>query len=127
MNATVRAEYKRLRRKGWTASDAMHAAEVNAAFEEAEAEGLVAFEVIPDESADLSFLDQDCMEDVREAEYSRADSCGTWGIVATVNGKTVDSVWGFIGDDWKDSGYDTDVKAAALRVIEPTPSHWCAL
>jgi hypothetical protein len=37
----------------------------------------------------------------------RCPCCGTW--------KTVDSCWGFVGGDWKDSGYDLDIKQAALE------------
>jgi len=29
----------------------------------------------------------------------------------------MDSCWGFVGDDWKDSGYDIDFKEAGLRKI----------
>lgn len=37
----------------------------------------------------------------------KCPTCGEW--------ITVDSCWGFVGDDWKGSGYDLDVKAAALE------------
>jgi hypothetical protein len=52
------------------------------------------------------------------AEIRRADALGVVGIVgqAYVGGEweTVDSVWGFIGDDWDQSGYDADIMRGAM-------------
>ena len=36
----------------------------------------------------------------------KCPACGQW--------ETVDSVWGFVGDDWEMSGYDEDLALAAM-------------
>lgn len=44
--------------------------------------------------------------------WDRIENEGVWGLVGEVKCKccgswtTTDSVWGFVGDDWKNSGYD---------------------
>ncbi len=54
-------------------------------------------------------------------EMRRADREGVYVIVGQVfdaygdhEWHTVDAVHGFIGDDWRDSGYDTDVMSVAM-------------
>jgi len=121
----IATEYARLRRLGWKAIEAFDAAKVRAAF--LDAGDCVELEVVPDLDADLSFLNQDCFADCAENERDRANREGCWGVVAKAYGETVDSVWGFIGDDWKDSGYDVDLMRAALRAVEPTPATWMAI
>jgi hypothetical protein len=140
MDAATQREYRRLRNLGWKPDDALRAAKITVAFRDAEADGLVEFEVVPDEYLGIEDLEGDVfkaelhpeiprsqIERERKEFHDRIEHDGVWGIVSKVNGKTIDSVWGFVGDDWKDSGYDTDVKAAALDIIEPTPAHWMAL
>lgn len=76
--------------------------------------------VEPDYDLDLSYLDQRDDDDSwlfpdRQSEYDRAQNEGGWGIVGQFRcprcgqWESADSVWGFIGDDWRGSGYDTDV------------------
>ena len=81
--------------------------------------GLVSMLLKPDDSPNLSFLEQDEFADYRRAEYARANNDGVWGIVGVYHGRnvkgTADSCWGFIGEDWKDSGYDIDIKANTIE------------
>lgn len=75
----------------------------------------------PDELADLSYLDQDEFSDIRDDEYDRANRDGCWGAIAEYWNEVgaewmhADSIWGFIGDDFEGSGYDDDLKRAALE------------
>jgi hypothetical protein len=55
-----------------------------------------------------------------KAERERIDRDGVWGLIGQVKcsecgqWKDIDSVWGFVGEDWKDSGYDVDIMAACV-------------
>jgi hypothetical protein len=87
----------------------------------------------PDNDADLEFLEGDCFnpevnkinpETLKRQEKEFIDKInrdGVWGIVSEVKclccgeWTQADSCWGFVGDDWKESGCDLDVKAAALE------------
>lgn len=126
----VRREYARLRGLDWTASSAYRAARVHEAFEAAEADGLVRFEAKVDECADLDELVGDeATEEERAQIAERCERDGVWGIVseylvapctacgAQERWEVADSVWGFVGADYEDSGYDVDVKASALEKI----------
>lgn len=59
-------------------------------------------------------------ERVRRELWDRIERDGVVGIVgerwdgAAEEWVTVDSVWGFVGDDWRWSGYDDDVMRATL-------------
>ena len=94
---------------------------------------IVRIRIEPDDSADLDNLLGDCFDpDVnsdiqphvlarqRQEEIDRINRDGVYGIIGEYkcpccgNWQQVDSCWGFIGDDWKDSGYDLDIKQAAL-------------
>ena len=109
------SEYKRLRRLGWRASDAARAARVTERFDDAEAEELVRIHTMADYDADTSYWTPD--------DYARAERDGVWGLCSDYRCPlcggwvSADSVFGFIGDDYHDSGYDTDVKAEALRLL----------
>ena len=118
----ITREYKRLRKLGHKACDAYRAAVVSTEFEALEHDGRVSLELAPDLDADLSYLEQDHFTDYREEIYARANEEGCWGVVVKVEGAAIDSVWGFIGDDWKDSGHDTDLKLAAIEAAKSTPS-----
>ncbi len=100
-------------------------------FQTLESDGLVRLSIEPDECVDLDFLlgetyDPDLnpsinpqrLERERQQEIDRINNEGVWGIVGQYhNGKgwvSVDSVWGFIGDDWKASGYDDDIMKATI-------------
>lgn len=125
---THATEYRRLRAKGWTAQEAWRAAKVNVAFAIAEEAGQVRFRVIediePHDPGDPGdFRSQSERDRYFQAIQDRVKRYGTWGIVSEVlcrecqSWRHVDSVWGFIGDDTTDNGYDTDIKLAALEAI----------
>lgn len=123
-------EYRRLRALGHVAISAMRDARTAVAWEKAERAGLVCLDVEPDELGyDDSYIDT--WDDVSPAKREKArkelwaqiDREGVYGLVAkvlTADGRwqVVDGVCGFIGDDWKDSGYDADMKLAALRALD---------
>jgi len=121
----VKTEYYRLRAAGYHAGHALSAARTNARWQALESAGLVEWRVIPDEMADLSWLDQPEFSRQRQSEIDRANRLGCWGIAGHYRtepgGKWLvgDSVWGFIGDDWQNSGYDPDIKAETIsRLVD---------
>lgn len=133
-------EYERLRRKGFRASEALRAARINDAFEWAEYDGTLRFEVVYcDEPYDDSYVDtwhdktETQREHVKGEIRRRVEVDGHTGIRVVrlgENGETVDvpySVYGFIGNDGRDSGCDVDMKLDALTMIAKTPLHWEAL
>lgn len=73
--------------------------------------------ILPDDSADLSWLDETGKRDKVQLERAKRDGC--WGMVGQFwNGtewENADSIWGFIGDDFRNSGYDTDIMHATLK------------
>jgi hypothetical protein len=87
----------------------------------------------PDHFPDLSYLGQECFADVRDGEYERARKDGVWGIESQYNlgdGRgwvSADSVWGFIGDDYKGSGYDDDIRSAAISALRERIRMRCRL
>ena len=116
----VRKEYARRRALGWSASYALQCAKTAARFADLEGEDRVRFRVEPDH---MPFEHGD-MGDEKETN-ERIDRDGLWGIVSERRCSKcgswhhVDSVWGFIGEDWRDSGYDTDVMQAAIDAEDP--------
>lgn len=91
----------------------------------------VRFRVVPDETYSLEDLEGDCFEphvnpDIpasklqrdREEFIAKVNHEGVWGIVGEYfDGETwrhADSCFGFVGDDWKHSGYDTDIMRTTL-------------
>lgn len=56
-----------------------------------------------------------------KAARERANRDGMWGIESQfwdgAEWQYADSCWGFIGDDWKGSGYDVDLMASALDAL----------
>lgn len=105
-------------------------------WEHAEDAGLVRFRTLPDEgpydAGDT--YDVDMHKDTvpggeraivaqRKAEESRLERDGLWGIACdyrvspSMPWTPGDSVWGFVGDDWQDSGYDVDVRAETLASL----------
>lgn len=59
-----------------------------------------------------------------KAISQRVDREGVWGIVGKFRASSddawqdADSVWGFIGRDWQDSGYDDDVRRSVLAALD---------
>lgn len=129
-NETIEREYRRLRGAGWRACDAWRAACTRAAFDALEAAGVVRLRVEVDEVLyDDSYIDTwtDKTEAWRKRErketWARIEHEGVWGLISEyldpVDGwVTIWDCWGFIGDDWRDSGYDTDARGAAVKAFE---------
>jgi len=130
----VGRELQRLLAKQWALPDAMRAARVKAAFEWFE-DIYWTLEAVPDEDQ----YDDSWLEDPQEKKelWDRIEREGVWGVRAlwrltthhdrTLSAKweLADATWGFVGDEWKDSGYDTDLRRAAmhafLEAAEATP------
>jgi hypothetical protein len=105
--------------------------DIRSRWQEAEDQGLVRLNVVPDYCTDDEYLfgdtyDPDVNSDIRPAVLARQkkeaieriDRDGVWGIESEFyDGEewvSADRIWGFVGDDWKDSGSDLDVCVAAL-------------
>ena len=126
MNGFVLAEYRRLRRKDWPAKDALRAAKIHDVFTDLVNDGLAKLEVEPEDCPyDDSFVDT--WTDMRESDRARykkklqerVERDGHNCLVAYVlhedeSWESVDSCGGFAGDDWRDSGYDADLKLAVI-------------
>lgn len=124
----IRRKYARLRALGYRAHAAMEAARIEVSWQRREAGEhdapdaihCVRVRMVPDQDADLSYLEQDEFADARASEYERANRDGVWGVIteyfdeASREWVQADSCWGFVGDDWNGSGYDIDMKRAAL-------------
>ncbi len=121
-------EYLRLRAAGWKADEAFRTARAFVAFTALEQEGYVRLRVEPDADVDLSYLeDRDVFtEEQDNEERARVSRLGVWGIIVEARNplagedgpwQHIDSCWGFIGDDWKDSGYDTAFYENAIKWI----------
>lgn len=115
--------YRELRRLGWRASDALRSARIRAEFAALEG-NQVRLRVVPDD--DWSFAIECACDDAERCtarNRERAERDGVWGIVSeyldplTGEWEHADSVWGFIGDDWENSGADDDVRQAALDAL----------
>jgi len=126
--------YREYRRKGWPPNWAIHQARTRVAWEKAEAEGVVRMRVEPDECSNLDDLLGDVynpdvntdihparLEREKEQEIQRINDYGVWGIIGEYKcpccgeWTNADSVWGFVDEDWRDSGYDSDVMASTLE------------
>jgi len=94
--------------------------------------GNVRLRLVPDEATSVEDLEGDCfspkanpnvpasrLERDREEFIAKVSREGVWGIVGEYFDGEVwqhaDSCFGFVGDDWKDSGYDTDIMRATLN------------
>ena len=129
MDQDTRKEFARLRRVGFGASQALRGAHINVAFAAAERRGLVRLDVVCDhECYDDSYIDSwtdvsaSQREQARRETRARLESDGVWGVQTFARQSCgamheVDSCWGFLGDDWRDSGYDHDLRRTALDAI----------
>jgi hypothetical protein len=149
MNATILRNYKRERSKGILAKHALQNAKTRAEWYEKECGehddpemGSVRLRIVPDECADLADLDGDTFNPKVNPEIPRArlereqkeyhdkiDRDGVWGVIGEYyDGETwqhADSCFGFVGEDWKDSGYDVDIMQTTLDAansIETCPT-----
>ena len=146
----VAKEYTKRRAQGWRAANALHAAKTLEAWDAAGGhvcegdrcmdcdEAEVRLRVVWDDCSQLDDLLGDCfnprvnpdiqpsrLEREREQEIARIEREGVVGIVTeywTVSGwEQADSCYGFVGNDWRASGYDIDAMSVALRAraLEP--------
>lgn len=93
--------------------------------------GHVRLRMVPDDTCSLEDLEGDCfnpkanpnvppsrLQRDREEFIAKINADGVWGVIGEYfNGETwqhADSCFGFVGDDWKHSGYDTDIMYATL-------------
>jgi len=123
MNESIKREYLRLRQQGWTASLAWRAAKVNVRWRELDDE-LVRVRAVVDECMTLEDLagDNASKKELEELQ-ARCERDGVWDYCTEyldpVDGWTfADQCGGFVGDDWEDSGYDVDMKQAALDALD---------
>lgn len=145
MTPYVRQEYARLRAKDWPAGQAWHAANVRARFRELDERGLVKLWVEADEMLfDDSYIDTwglspDKVKKEKEELWAKIGRDGVWILVGYFredgtpgewndnweNGRhayppgydLADSCGGFIGRDWRDSGYDVDIMEATMDAV----------
>ena len=118
--------YQRERARGFQATWALSNARTRMAWEKHEVaeyssgepidpkRGNVRLRVVPDELCSFEDLEGDCFEEF----IAKLNQEGVWGIVGEYFDGEVwqhaDSCFGFVGDDWKNSGYDTDIMQATL-------------
>lgn len=133
MSRTIFSEYRRLRQLDWPAAKAWDAAKVNDAFEELDGD-LVMWAIVPEHDVyDDSYIDAwdispKRKEALKRELAERISREGCWIVVSYFRPSAddewiaVDSVGGFIGDDMKDSGYDVDLKRAALDALAAEPT-----
>ena len=106
--------------------------------------GLVRFEVLPDECSELADLEGDVYNpeanlDIDPAELAqqrkefvrRIERDGVWGVLGSYRLGVdapwcrADSVWGFVGEEWKGSGYDADVKGETVKALRAAIRERC--
>ena len=135
--------YQRERARGFQASWALSNARTRLEWEKHEVaeyssgepidpkRGNVRLRVVPDDSCSLEDLEGDCFNpkanpDIPASKLQRdrgvfiakVNREGVWGIIGEYFDGEVwqhaDSCFGFVGEDWKNSGYDTDIMRATL-------------
>ena len=114
-------------------------AKTKARFSKLESDGLARIRRVPDEYAGLDYilenmLDMDVslddkphiMERERQHEIDRAYREGVWGHIAEAwNGRDwveLDSIFGFIDDDFERSGYDKDLMNSCIVFLKHCPT-----
>ena len=127
----VKREYARLRAAGWHAKQALFQAKTLDEFKTMEHQGLVRLRIVADEDVCMEDLKGDCYDprvnsDVPRAKLEREErefeqrvsDLGVWGVIGEYfdgeDWQRADSCFGFVGDDWKDSGYDADIMRATM-------------
>jgi len=119
LDQKTRRDYARLRAMHWSAREALRAAKIRTRFEALEYEGRVRLDI---EADDMPYQYGD-YENEKETNL-KIEREGLWGVVTFVSCPCcgawthVDSCWGFIGEDWRDSGYDTDLMDSAIDAAE---------
>ncbi len=136
----IKSTYKKLRAQGYHAKQALNAAKTRAEWFTLDCgthdtpeldKYCVRLRIVADECADIDDLKGDCYNpDVnidisekklraQEIEFeAHVNEDGVWGVIGEFwNGREwieTDSCFGFVGDDWQESGYDDDIKSATL-------------
>lgn len=123
MNQRATRHYKRLREKNWHAHAACRAAKAKEAFEVFASAGLARLRVESDDMRCAEDLMPDGSAKEQKEYLERAARLGIYGIIIEARNplsgddgpwEHIASCWGFIGDDWEDSGYDTDFYLAVV-------------
>lgn len=141
MNPRTLREYKRLRALGWRAGEAYRAATIKRdwrIFECGEFDspeiGCVRLQIVADDCNSYDDVYGDMfnpkanpdipparLERERKAEEDRIDRLGVVGIIGEYwdgeRWQHAESCFGFVGDDWRDSGYDVDIMRATLDAV----------
>jgi hypothetical protein len=146
-NKQLRRLYQRNRERGFHASWALSNARTRLEWEKQEVaeyssgeaiepkRGNVRLRVVPDETCSVGDLEGDCfnpganpnipdsqLQRDREEFIAKVNREGLWGIIGEYfDGEAwlhADSCFGFVGDDWKHSGYDTDIMRATLDAVK---------
>jgi len=118
----IKLEYQRLRRRNWRAVDAIRAARINCQWDELEAQDLL--RVIQEPEIDWYEFDPSVDSKYKSEVEDRINREGYWIYLTQMRmsvdneWETVDSCGGFIGFDWHDSGYDIDMKLAAIQALD---------
>jgi len=116
-------------------------------FEKLESLGLVRINIIPDAHCSMDDLKGDCYDVALNASTvpggertikaqekafeAKVERDGVWGVVgeyrtsADEQWEQADSCFGFVGDDWKDSGTDTDIMYATLKALSDAWDDCC--
>ena len=131
MSPWIKQEYERLRRKDWPAKDALRAAKVRDQWDDLENEGKV--RIVSEPSPDLyddSYIDtwtdvsQAKREQARKELWARIERDGVWMYASEFwdeeiqDWKSADAIGDFVGNEFRDSGYDTDLREAAIEAYE---------
>ncbi len=122
--------YHRLRAQGWPAASAFIHTKTEMQFDDL-GEDTVRLCIEPDEFMSYEDLEGDCYTPSlhpeipasrilreRAAYRERIDQDGVFGIIGEYHDgrewQHCDSCWGFVGDDWQHSGYDTDIRRETI-------------
>lgn len=119
------------------AKRAWNDAKFQAEWDRLESAELVRLNIVPDTCADVDDLLGDTFNPVanpdipaarlereRAAEIERINRDGVYGVIGefrpTTNGAWIesDSCYGFVGDDWKGSGYDLDIMRTTIDALK---------
>lgn len=133
---TLEQYYREYRSKGCLARWAILSARTRVEWDKHEGED-VKLDIEPDDTWDMDNLKGDCfdprwinhitperLKQEEKAFEQRVYDEGVWGMVGRAKCKccgewhVADSVWGFVGDDWENSGYDIDIMRETLAEIE---------
>lgn len=126
--------YLKFRKLGYSPSQALRAAKITMKWHLAESRGRVGLDILPDTDVSFDNLTGDCfnpkynlgisatnLKRQEKAFLDKVNNDGVWGIVGYAyvgkygTRKDIDSCWGFVGDDWRNSGYDLDIMQATLE------------